>query len=182
LIWKLFLFDVVSKSNDFSKVESCYVTPGGVTKQYCHTNGSEVTRFSMSKASPMWQILLPLPETQPLPRAKYRALGKSPLCRGPAQGAIGKDSPSAKKRPSAKKKTLPRTSLLALGKESLLRAYLMALGKEIFQNIFWDTKLNSNKKCSTTKLSNFLRSTKYILVISSFNKSIVMLFTKSTSL
>jgi hypothetical protein len=35
-----------------------------------------------------------------------------------------------------KKKSLPRASLLALGKESLPRAYLMALGKEIFQNIF----------------------------------------------
>jgi hypothetical protein len=140
-----------------------------------------------------------LPETQTLPRASGFAEGQISGTRqrpslpragrrSPRQRqALGKEAfaegqPSAKKRPSAKKKSLPRASLLALGKESLPRAYLTALGKEIFQNIFWDTKLTQIKKFSTTKLFNFLRSTKYILVISSFNKSIVMLFTKSTSL
>jgi hypothetical protein len=38
------------------------------------------------------------------------------------------------------------------------------------------------KKFSTTKLYNFVRSITFILVISSFNKAIVTLFTKSTSL
>ena len=38
------------------------------------------------------------------------------------------------------------------------------------------------KNFSTTKLYNFLRSTKFILVISSFDKATITFFIKSTSL
>ena len=52
----------------------------------------------------------------------------------------------------------------------------------VFQSNFWGPKWIQMKNFSTTKLYNFSRSTKFILVIYSFDKATITLFIKSTSL
>ena len=61
-------------------------------------------------------------------------------------------------------------------------AFFFALGKSFFRSNFWGPKWIQMKNFSTTKLYNFSRSTKFILVISSFDKATITLFIKSTSL
>ena len=61
-------------------------------------------------------------------------------------------------------------------------AFFLALDKSVFQINFWGPKQIQMKKFSTTKLYNFSRSTKFILIISSFDKATITLFIKSTSL
>ena len=91
---------------------------------------------------------------------------------------------------------LPSAFFLALGKDVFCRVPLfwhstkrhfavcifLALGKSVFQSNFWGPKWIQMKNFSTTKLYNFSRSIKFILVISSFDKATIMLFIKSTSL
>ena len=78
---------------------------------------------------------------------------------------------------------LPSAFVLALGKEAFCRVHFFwALGKSVFQSNFWGPKWIQMKNFSTTKLYNFSRSTKFILVISSFDKATITLFIKSTSL
>ena len=91
---------------------------------------------------------------------------------------------------------LPSAFFLALGKDVFCRVPLfwhsakrhfavcifLALGKSVFQSNFWGPKWIQMKNFSTTKLYNFSRSTKFILVISSFDKATITLFIKSTSL
>jgi hypothetical protein len=60
--------------------------------------------------------------------------------------------------------------------------FWLILGKEIFQNTFWGSKLTQMKKFSTTKLFNSSRCTMFILVICSFDKMKVNLFTNLTCL
>ena len=86
----------------------------------------------------------------------FSALGKMRLCRVPFFGTRQRD-------------ILPC-------------AFFFALGKLFFQSNFWGPKWIQMKKFSTTKLHNFSRSTKFILVISSFDKAKITLLIKSTSL
>jgi hypothetical protein len=60
--------------------------------------------------------------------------------------------------------------------------FFFSLDKAIFQTTFWCPKQIQIKKFSTTKFHNFSRSTNFILVISSFDKVIITLFTKSMCL
>jgi hypothetical protein len=69
-----------------------------------------------------------------------------------------------------------------LAKKFFAECYFFTLGKHKFQSTFWSSKLIQMKKVYNTNLYNFLRSTNFILVISSFDKLIVTLFTKSISL
>ena len=113
----------------------------------------------------------------------FSALGKDVFCRVPFFGT----------RQNA---SLPTAFFLALGKDVfcwvpcfgtrqrgiLSCAFFFALGKSFFQSNFWGPKWIQMKDFSTTKLYNFSRSTKFILVISSFDKATITLFIKSTSL
>jgi hypothetical protein len=58
--------------------------------------------------------------------------------------------------------------------------FLLTLDKEIFQNTFWGSKLTQIKRFWTTKLLNSSRCTMFILVICSFDKLNVNLFTNLT--
>ena len=92
--------------------------------------------------------------------------------------------------------SLPSVFFLALGKDVFCRVPLFwhsakrhfavciffALDKSVFQSNFWGPKWIQMKNFSTTKLYNFSRSIKFILVISSFDKATITLFIKSTSL
>ena len=60
--------------------------------------------------------------------------------------------------------------------------FFLALGKSVFRSKFGGPKWIQMKNFSTTKLYNFSRSIKFILVISSFDKATITLFIKSTSL
>ena len=113
----------------------------------------------------------------------FSELGKDVFCRVPFFGT----------RQNA---SLPSALFLALGKDVFCRVPLFwhsakrhfavciffALDKLFFQSNFWDPKWIQMKNFSTTKLYNFSRSTKFILVISSFDKATITLFIKSISL
>ena len=71
---------------------------------------------------------------------------------------------------------------LALGKEAFCRVHFFWPPANYFSKQFLRPKMNSNKNFSTTKLHNFSRSTKFILVISLFDKATITLFIKSTYL
>ena len=116
-------------------------------------------------------------------RVFFFALGKDVCCWVPFFG-------------TRKNASLPSAFFLALGKDVFCRVTLfwhsakrhfavcifLALGKSVFQSNFWDPKWIQMKNFSTTKLYNFSSSTKFILVISSFDKATITLFIKSTSL
>ena len=72
---------------------------------------------------------------------------------------------------------LPSAFVLALGKEAFCRVHFFALGKSVFQSNFWGPKWIQMKNFSSTKLYNFSRSTKFILVICSSDIVVVTLFT-----
>ena len=87
---------------------------------------------------------------------------------------------------------LPSAFFLALGKDVFCRVplfwhstkrhfavciFFLALGKSVFQSTFWGPKWIQMKNFSTTKLYNFSRSTKFILVICSSDIVVVTLFT-----
>ena len=118
-----------------------------------------------------------------LPSAFFLALGKDVFYRVPFFG-------------TRQNVSLPSAFFLALDKDVFCRVPLFwhsakrhfavciffALGKSVFQSNFWGPKWIQIKNFLTTKLYNFSRSTKFILVISSFDKATITLFLKSTSL
>lgn len=63
-----------------------------------------------------------------------------------------------------------------------LPSVFLTLGKDNFQTIFKNSKLIQMKRFSTTKLYNLLICTIFNLVISSYDKVIVNLFTKRIDL
>ena len=71
---------------------------------------------------------------------------------------------------------------LALGIQDICRVLEKYTRRREIQSTFWSSKLIQIKKRSTAKLYNFSRCTTFILVISSFDKAIVTLFTKFISL
>ena len=76
-----------------------------------------------------------------------------------------------------------------LAREKVIKLPCIFFGTRLFlahdnyeiQSTFWSHGLIQIKKCSHKKLYNFLGCTTFILVISSFDKALVTLFTKSIS-
>ena len=113
----------------------------------------------------------------------FSALGKMRLCRVPFFWHSAKMHFAEYHFLALGKMRLCRVPFFGTRQRGILPcAFFFALGKLFFQSNFWGPKWIQMKKISTTKLYNFSRSTKFILVISSFDKTTITLFIKSTSL
>ena len=78
------------------------------------------------------------------------------------------------------KKLFAECITFALSKEALCRVFYFNTRQIINSKHILKQKLIQIRTKTTTKLYNFSRSTTFILVLSSFNKMIVTLFTKFT--